>query len=205
MRTRCLTWTVGWLVLLVLSAGTGPVFGAEDIVGKNPGKFKGRWLRVYDRDALATFDVVAIGETTTDIAWKKASNEAPLQERELDAQLREQLSERLEKSGLYGRILDEPQASAEDDYLRIDCKLEVEPGSRMLRYAAGGGAGKSRSVLECEFIDSSDGRVLALYHGYGAGTGMGFKLGGGGAAKMTKDDNQENAGKLVELLKRVVE
>ena len=74
----------------------------------------------------------------------------------------------------------------------------------MMRYALGGGAGKSRSILECEFIDSSDDRVLALYHGYGAGTGMGFKIGGGGAAKMTKDDNQENTSKIVELLKRVL-
>ncbi len=144
-----------------------------------------------------------IGTTSTDIAWKKASNEAPLQERELDAQLREQLLERLSNSGLYGSVLSEPQAADEDDYMRVDCELEVEPGSRMLRYAVGGGAGKSRSLLECEFVDQASGRVLAVYHGYGSGTGLGFKLGGGGAAKMTKDDNQENTAKLVELLKRV--
>ncbi len=190
--------------LLFLSLGAVSLAAAEEVIGKNPGEFKGRWLKVYDREALGTFDVVAIGETVTDIAWKKASNEAPLQERELDAQLREQLFRRLDKSGLYSRVLAETRATLEDDYLRIDCTLEVEPGSRMLRYAAGGGAGKSRSVLECEFIDNSDGRVLAMYHGYGSGTGMGFKIGGGGAAKMTKDDNQENAAKLAELLKRVL-
>ncbi len=204
MRSAGWIGTVAWLVLPLLVAAPA-ASAAEETIGKNPGKFKGRWLKVYDGDALAVFEVVAIGETNTDIAWKKASNEAPLQERELDSQLREQLSQRFKKSGLYSQVLDEPQASAEDDYLRLDCTLEVEPGSRMLRYAVAGGAGKSRSLLECEFIDNSDGRVLALYHGYGAGTGMGFKLGGGGAAKMTKDDNQENASKLVELLKRVVE
>ena len=195
--------TLACLVFFLL--GGVSLAAAEDVIGKNPGKFKGRWLKVYDREALGTFDLVAIGETATDIAWKKASNEAPLQERELDAQLREQLLRRLSKSGLYSRVLDEPKASLEDNHLRLDCTLDVEPGSRMLRYAAGGGAGKSRSVLECEFIDSSDGRVLAMYHGYGSGTGMGFKIGGGGAAKMTKDDNQENAAKLVELLKRVLD
>jgi hypothetical protein len=191
------------LVLPLLGAASA-ASAAEETIGKNPGKFKGRWLKVYDREALGTFDVVAIGETITDIAWKKASNEAPLQERELDAQLREQLSARLGKSGLFTQVLDDTRAATDSGYLRIDCKLDVEPGSRMMRYAVGGGAGKSRSILECEFIDSSDDRVLALYHGYGAGTGMGFKIGGGGAAKMTKDDNQENTSKIVELLKRVL-
>ncbi len=191
------------LVLPLLGAASA-ASAAEETIGKNPGKFKGRWLKVYDREALGTFDVVAIGETITDIAWKKASNEAPLQERELDAQLREQLSARLGKSGLFTQVLDDTRAATDSGYLRIDCKLDVEPGSRMMRYALGGGAGKSRSILECEFIDSSDDRVLALYHGYGAGTGMGFKIGGGGAAKMTKDDNQENTSKIVELLKRVL-
>ncbi len=191
-------------LMLPLLGAASAASAAEETIGKNPGKFKGRWLKVYDREALGTFDVVAIGETITDIAWKKASNEAPLQERELDAQLREQLSARLGKSGLFTQVLDDTRAATDSGYLRIDCKLDVEPGSRMMRYAVGGGAGKSRSILECEFIDSSDDRVLALYHGYGAGTGMGFKIGGGGAAKMTKDDNQENTSKIVELLKRVL-
>lgn len=191
-------------LMLPLLGAASAASAAEETIGKNPGKFKGRWLKVYDREALGTFDVVAIGETITDIAWKKASNEAPLQERELDAQLREQLSARLGKSGLFTQVLDDTRAATDSGYLRIDCKLDVEPGSRMMRYAVGGGAGKSRSILECEFIDSSDDRVLALYHGYGAGTGIGFKIGGGGAAKMTKDDNQENTSKIVELLKRVL-
>lgn len=203
MRRASWTTAVVCLVLPLLGAAS-PAGAAEETIGKNPGKFKGRWLKVYDREALGTFDVVAIGETITDIAWKKASNEAPLQERELDAQLREQLSARLGKSGLFTQVLDDTRAATDSGYLRIDCKLDVEPGSRMMRYAVGGGAGKSRSILECEFIDSSDDRVLALYHGYGAGTGMGFKIGGGGAAKMTKDDNQENTSKIVELLKRVL-
>jgi hypothetical protein len=194
---------IACLVLPLLSVASA-ASAADETIGKNPGKFKGRWLKVYDREALGTFDVVAVGETITDIAWKKASNEAPMQERELDAQLREQLSARLGKSGLFSQVLDDTHAAADSSYLRIDCKLDVEPGSRMMRYALGGGAGKSRSILECEFIDSSDDRVLALYHGYGAGTGMGFKIGGGGAAKMTKDDNQENTSKIVELLKRVL-
>jgi len=202
MRNAGRIKTVAWLVFLAF--GVVSLAAAEETIGKKPGKFKGRWLKVYDGDALGTLDMVVVGETTTDIAWKKASNEAPLQERELDAQLREQLAERLEKSGLFSQVLGEARASANDDYLRIDCTLEVEPGSRMLRYAVGGGAGKSVSLLECELIHNADGRVLALYHGYGAGTGLGFKLGGGGAAKMTKDDNQENTAKLVELLKRVV-
>ena len=202
MRGNDVTRMICWLAVLLMSAGPG-VVGAEETVGKNPGKFKGRWLKVYDREALTSVETVVIGTTATDIAWKKASNEAPLQERELDAQLREQLHERLSNSGLYRTVHSEPQATNEDNYMRVDCELEVEPGSRMLRYAVGGGAGKSRSLLECEFVDQASGRVLALYHGYGAGTGLGFKLGGGGAAKMTKDDNQENTAKLVELLKRV--
>lgn len=203
MRRSSWVTAIVCLVLPLLGAASA-ASAAEETIGKNPGKYKGRWLKVYDRDALGTFEVVAIGETITDIAWKKASNEAPLQERELDAQLREQLSARLGKSGLFTEVLDDTRAATESGYLRIDCKLDVEPGSRMMRYAVGGGAGKSRSILECEFIDSSDDRVLALYHGYGAGTGMGFKIGGGGAAKMTKDDNQENTSKIVELLKRVL-
>lgn len=203
MRRASWMTAIVCLVLPLLGAASA-ASAAEETIGKNPGKFKGRWLKVYDREALGTFDVVAIGETITDIAWKKASNEAPLQERELDAQLREQLSARLGKSGLFTQVLDDTRAATDSGYLRIDCKLDVEPGSRMMRYAVGGGAGKSRSILECEFIDSSDDRVLALYHGYGAGTGMGFKIGGGGAAKMTKDDNQENTSKIVELLKRVL-
>ena len=202
MRRHGVTRMICWLAVLLMSAGAAAV-GAEETIGKNPGKFKGRWLRVFDQEALKAHDRAVIGTTSTDIAWKRAENEAPLQERELDAQLREQLLERLNESGLYSDVLSEPNAADGENYLRVDCVLEVEPGSRLLRYAAGGGAGKSRSILECEFVDQASGRVLAMYHGYGSGTGLGFKLAGGGAAKMTKDDNQENTAKIVELLKRV--
>ena len=124
MRRNSVTRMICWFALLLVSAG-GAVVDAEETVGKNPGKFKGRWLKVYDREALKSFEVVVIGETTTDIAWKKASNEAPLQERELNAQLREQLHERLSNSGLYGSVLSEPEATNEGNYMRVDCELEV--------------------------------------------------------------------------------
>ena len=39
-------------LLLVTAAATDAVAGNGKTIGKNPGKIKGRWLRVEDTDAL---------------------------------------------------------------------------------------------------------------------------------------------------------
>ena len=106
-------------------------------------------------------------------------------------------------SGVLGKFLDgEPESDGR--YVRLDCDLVVEPGSRAARYAVGFGAGKSRSIFEITLRDHASGDELGLYHGYGTGSGMGFKVAGGGARKMTEDDIQENAAYFVELLREVL-
>ena len=73
-----------------------------------------------------------------------------------------------------------------------------------MRYFVGWGAGKSKSIFKILLKDFSTGEEIGLYHGYGSGSGMGFKLGGGGAEKMTRDDIQENSKKFTELLGKVM-
>jgi hypothetical protein len=190
-----------WLVLALFAA---VAFPADPVtVGKNPGKIEGRWLKVEDRSALDGIEGVYIGEVTVDIQWKKAENEQPIDEELLVENVREQLTARLRESGALGTVVDEAPAAGEARYVRLDCTLEVEPGSRAARYVVGFGAGKSRSIFEIHLIDHASGNELGLFHGYGVGSGMGFKLAGGGSRKMTQDDVQENTKTFVELLAEV--
>ncbi len=174
---------------------------AAKVVGKNPGKIQGRWLDVKDAESLKGYKGVYLGDVTTDINWKEERNEQPIDEELLSENVREQLTERLRDSGVLGKVLDKAPEEGAADYLRLDCTLEVEPGSRAARYVVGLGAGKSRSIFEIHLKDHASGDELGLYHGYGVGTGMGLKLAGGGARKMTQDDVQENTKNFVKLLK----
>jgi hypothetical protein len=172
-------------------------------VGKNPGQIEGRWLRVGDRSSLEGVKGVYIGDVTADIQWKKAGNEAPIDEELLVENVREQLGARLRESGALGNVLDAAPAAGEAGYVRLDCTVVVDPGSRAARYAVGFGAGKSRSIFEIHLKDHASGSDLGLFHGYGVGSGMGIKLVGGGARKMTQDDVQENTKLFVELVAEV--
>ncbi len=174
--------------------------GGGKTIGKNPGKIKGRWLEIKDPDALAAVEEVYLGEMKVDIQWKKERNEAPIDEELLQEYLVEQLTANLKESRALGSFLEEKPKGKAATRVRIDADLEVEPGSRLMRYAVGFGAGKSRSILELHLIDDESGEEIALYHGYGVGSGMGFKLAGGTARKMSQDDVQENTKKFVELL-----
>ena len=191
--------TTALLVLMPLAlAAAGGV-----TVGKNPGKIKGRWLELADPAALGQYQGVYLGDIMADIQWKKERNEAPIDEELLVEKIIEQLTMNLRESGALGTVLDDPPADGAAGYIRLDCDLVVEPGSRAARYAVGFGAGKSRSVLEIHLRDHASGSELGLYHGYGTGSGMGFKLAGGGARKMTQDDIQENTKQFVTLVQEV--
>ena len=194
-------YTLCFLVLLLPALAV--TAGGSKTVGKNPGKIQGRWLQVDDLDALKAIGSVYVGDVSSDIQWKRAENEAPLDEELLDENLREQLTARLRESGALGDVLDDAPEAGTAGVARLDCDLVVEPGSRAARYVVGMGAGKSRSILEIHVRDHATGEEIALYHGYGAGTGMGFKLAGGGARKMTQDDIQENTKDMMELLAQV--
>lgn len=174
--------------------------GGGKTIGKNPGKIKGRWLEIKDPDALAAAEEVYLGEMKVDIQWKKERNEAPIDEDLLQEYLVDQLKANLKESRALGTFLEEEPEGKAPKRVRIEADLEVEPGSRLMRYAVGFGAGKSRSILELHLIDDESGEEIALYHGYGVGSGMGFKLAGGTARKMTQDDVQENTKKFVELV-----
>ena len=193
------------VILLILSLATtlGAVaaLAAEGTtIGKNPGQIKGRWLRIEDVAALKAYQGVYIGDLESDIQWKKKSNEAPIDEDLLDEKLREQLTMNLKNTSFFGKLHDAAPAEGTPSIVRLDCELVVEPGSRAARWAVGFGAGKSRSILEITLRDHATGEELGLYHGYGVGSGMGFKLAGGSARRMTEDDIQENTKKFVELL-----
>jgi hypothetical protein len=191
-------------VCLLPFLGAVSVSAADPVtVGKNPGKIEGRWLRVDDRSTLQGIKGVYLGEVIADIQWKKAENEAPIDEELLVESIREQLGARLRESGALGSLLDGAPAGGEAGYVRLDCTLTVEPGSRAARYVVGFGAGKSRSILEIRLRDHATGAELGLYHGYGVGSGMGFKVAGGGARKMSEDDVQENTKVFVKLLSEV--
>lgn len=189
------------VVLFVLLLAPGQ--GMGKMVGKNPGKIKGRWLELQDGVDLGGYKGVYIGETKTDIQWKRPENEAPIDEDLLDEYLREQVVLNLRQSRVLGEVLESAPEKGAKGYVRLDCDLTVEPGSRAMRYVVGFGAGKSRSILEIRLRDHKSGDELALYHGYGVGSGMGFKLAGGGARKMTQDDVEENTQVFVELLAQV--
>ena len=118
--------------------------------------------------------------------------------------VREQLAARLQESGALGSYLATAPAAGEAGYLRLDCTVVVDPGSRAARYAVGFGAGKSRSIFEIHLLDHASSKELGLYHGYGVGSGMGVKLVGGGARKMTQDDIQENTKLFVDLVGEVL-
>jgi|GEM_PF-4599285 len=172
-------------------------------VGKHPGKIKGRWLQVDDMARLRAARGVYVGELKSDIQWKKKSNEAPIDEKLLDEKLHTELKQNLLGTSFFGKLLDQAPEAGASGYVRLDCSLVVEPGSRAARWGIGFGAGKSRSILEIHLIDHASGEEIALYHGYGVGSGMGFKLGGGSARKMTQDDIEENTKKFVELLAEI--
>ncbi len=195
------------VALVALAVGvtalTAASLASARTVGKNPGEIKGRWLRIEDEAKLSAVRSVYLGTLTADIQWKKAQNESKLDEDLLVEKMHEQLLKRLRESGALGTVLDGPPAKGETGAVRIDAELIVEPGSRAARYVVGMGAGKSRSILELEINDHASGDEIAHCHGYGVGSGMGFKIGGGGARKMTQDDIQEFSKKLVELIAQV--
>ncbi len=192
---------IAFALLCALALAAGADEGKT--IGKNPGKIQGRWLKAKDPAALKGQKGVYLGELTTDIQWKNERNEAPIDEDLLQEYLHDQLVENLKTSRVFGEVLDEAPAEGEDGYVRLDCNLQVEPGSRAMRYFVGFGAGKSRSILEIHIHDHASGDELGLYHGYGVGSGMGFKLAGGGARKMTQDDVQENAAEFVKLVGQI--
>ncbi len=86
-----------------------------------------------------------------------------------------------------------------EGYPRLDCTLLVDPGNRAKRYLMA--SGQSRSIMEIELRDHATEELVAVFHGYGIGTGFGLKMFGGGARKMTQDDVQKKAKVLIKLLK----
>jgi hypothetical protein len=169
-------------------------------IGKNPGKIQGRWLEVGDLEVLRAVEGVYLGDLKVDIQWKKEENEAPIDEDLLQENFRDQLLETLRAKAPLGDVHDQAPDPGAQSIVRLDGTLEVEPGSRAARYVVGMGAGKSRSILEIHLIDHASGKEIGLYHGYGTGTGMGFKIAGGGARKMAQDDIQENSKTFAELV-----
>jgi hypothetical protein len=170
-------------------------------IGKNPGDVKGRWLEVKDDVILSAYDGVYIGEVTAEVHWKKKDRETPVDEEILKDTLRTQLLTSLREARTFERVSGE-QPSVEEleqaKWLRLDCDLVVEAGSRALRYWVGFGAGKSKSILTIRMKGGGD-EDLGHYHGFGSGSGA-VKLAGGGAVKMTKDDTQENMKQFARLL-----
>ena len=136
-----------------------------------------------DQTLLANARNFYFGDLSPDIRWKKASNENPFDEDLLVEKLQQELTGRMQQVGL--KKLDRNNQPGPGGILRLDASIEVDPGSRLARYAVGVGVGKSRSVLEIRLTDHRTGREVARYHGYGTGTGLGLKLVGGGARKAT--------------------
>lgn len=200
---RYAKWTVLGMLLLAVPNLVVDAASNSKAVGKNPGKIQGRWLQVNDLEALRGYDRVYVGDVVTDIQWKREENEAPIDEELLAENLHDRLLERLREYRVFSEVSTEEPEEGAVGVLRLDCDLDVEPGSRAARYMVGFGAGKSRSILEIHLRDHATGEEVALYHGYGAGSGMGLKLAGGSARKMTQDDIQENTKNLMELLREV--
>lgn len=188
-------WIAGLGLLALLPALAGAV-----IVGKNAGQVQGRWLEVGQPADLDAYATVAIGQVTVAIHWNKAGKEQPIDEQILVGKIQEELGINLRSSTMFRQVLTAPPPAGTAGVLRLDCDLQVEPGSRAMRYMVGFGAGKSKSVLEILLRDHATGRQIGRYHGYGTGSGMGLKMVGGGARKMTQDDIQENTKKFIELL-----
>ena len=188
------------ILFLACAMDTAPARADSRLVGKKPGKIQGRWLEVSDLETLRGAQGVYLGELTVDIQWKKQENEAPIDEDLLQENLRDRLLETLRTEHPLGEVHSLAPDSSGQRIVRLDCTLEVEPGSRAARYVVGFGAGKSRSILEIHLIDHASGKEIGLYHGYGTGTGMGLKLAGGGARKMAQDDIQENSKMFAELV-----
>lgn len=203
MRWTAVAGLAGTWLIAALAASPSAIAADPVTVGKNPGEIEGRWLRVDDRAAIDGLKGVYLGDVSVDIQWKKAENEAPIDEQLLVENVRQQLGENLKTSGALGPFLTAAPAAGEKGYLRLDCVVTVEPGSRAARYAVGFGAGKSRSIFEIHMRDHASGGEVGLFHGFGVGSGMGFKLAGGGARKMTEDDVQENSKLFVELVAEV--
>ncbi len=198
MEQRHRRWSVIVISLLLLVSSSSIVFAKA--IGKNPGKVKGRWLDVEEVAALKDYETVCIGNLGVEIHWKKEGKETPIDEGLLKDKIKQYLLENLRAVTLFDNV---EESCSQKSALRLDCDLEVEPGSRAKRYFVGFGAGKSKSVFEIHLRDNESSQDLGLYHGYGTGSGMGFKVAGGGARKMTEDDVQENAKKFVELLQEV--
>lgn len=200
-------WSAGSaLVLLALLLPAAVTRSDDGYVrkGKNPGDVKGRWIEIHDVAQLRGYSGVYVGEIEVDIHWKKEDKETPVDEELLKDKIREHLLLNLRELGVFDEISDRRPGDDTEGMIRLDCDLLVEPGNRAVRYLVGFGAGKSKSILEIHLNDHRTGEELGLYHGYGTGSGMGFKLAGGGARKMTQDDIQENAKKFAELLQGVL-
>lgn len=172
--------------------------------GKNPGKVKGRWIEIHDIEQLRGYSGVYVGDIEVDIHWKKEGKETPVDEELLKDKIREHLLLNLRELAVFDEVSERRPGDDAEGMVRLDCDLLVEPGNRAVRYVVGFGAGKSKSIFEIHLNDHQTGEELGLYHGYGTGSGMGFKLAGGGARKMTQDDIQENAKKFAELLQGVL-
>lgn len=172
--------------------------------GKNPGKVKGRWIEIYDVEKLRGYPGVYLGDIEVDIHWKKEGKDTPVDEELLKDKIREHVLLNLRQLGIFDEVSERRPGDDVEGMVRLDCELLVEPGNRAVRYMVGFGAGKSKSIFEIRLTDHQTREELGLYHGYGTGTGMGLKLAGGGARKMTQDDIQENAKKFAELLQQVL-
>ena len=77
--TRSLIYVL-FVALIVTPAVAGKFkarSGGATTIGKNPGKTKGRWLRVADAEGLRALNTAAIGKVSTDIHWKNPEKETP--------------------------------------------------------------------------------------------------------------------------------
>lgn len=174
------------------------------LVGKNPGKVKGRWLKIYDPQAFTSYKKAVLGNVDVEIVFKNPEKKTPIDEELLKGQIRETLAASLRDAEVFTEVLEENSAENAEHLVRLDCHLLVETGNRAMRYLVGYGAGKSKSILEIHLKDQETGKEVGLYHGYGTGSGMGFKLAGGGARKMSQDDIQENTAMFTKLLQDIV-
>ena len=199
MRGRTAASILSPLLLLSLAVSGA----AAEVIGTNPGGDEGRWLQVADPAAMRGYRGVYLGEVVADIHWKEGRNVASIEEDLLQENLGKQVAERLRESRVLGELLAAAPPAGAEGYLRLDCKVDVQPGSRMKRFAIGLGAGRSKSVLELRMVDHASGEEVGLYHGFGVGSGMGLKLAGGGVGKMTQDDIQENTKMFVQLVEEM--
>jgi ankyrin repeat protein len=178
------------------------------VIGKNPGKTKGRWLNYGDDIDLKGYSKAYFGNIAIKITGKEKAVEAvsEIDKRTLTEHIEARLKTELESSDYFSVVAaDPPSEENQEKWLRIDVSLLIDMGSRVVRYFGGFGAGKSKSVLEIFFKDHKTANEVAKYHGYGIGSGMAFKLVGGGAVKMTRDDIDENTKECVKLWGQAIE